>query len=385
MKRITALALALVLCFSLCACGGDTEKLELYEKYEDLIDYMEDGDYQNALSWVMTKAQSKQNNQDNEDGPGLSGKQETYDRLCRELETLEEHLANGWDYWYSYLPEGSEEYVSLYGSEAYLQLRQELLNLDGYKDSQELAARFTVVEDVLLSVTRTYTDALGNEHQDTMAHYAYNAQGQICSGPAPEEVSYLAYLITPSWEYDDNGRLVCLKEVSGDTVEAVLNIFYNADGTTDRTEYKNASGGTYSYQYVYEDGRLVQRNRTDGYDTYIQTYTYNDAGQLIKTEEQNAQQNSWYYVDTAIYTYDAAGNVASKRESEFEFVDGVLDSENYIRQYTYTYDDDGNLLTALETDQGSLNAAGEQTETDLYFPMTHTYNYGNYCVYTPAS
>lgn len=47
MKKTIALILGLVLCLSLVACGNN-EELEKYKKYETLINYLEEEDYQKA-------------------------------------------------------------------------------------------------------------------------------------------------------------------------------------------------------------------------------------------------------------------------------------------------------------------------------------------------
>ena len=44
--------MAAVLCFSLAACGNNSE-LEKYEKYETLIDYLEVEDYESALAEMV--------------------------------------------------------------------------------------------------------------------------------------------------------------------------------------------------------------------------------------------------------------------------------------------------------------------------------------------
>ena len=52
MKKIIALLLVAVMCFSLAACGNSS-KLEKYKKYEALINYMEAGDYESALAEMI--------------------------------------------------------------------------------------------------------------------------------------------------------------------------------------------------------------------------------------------------------------------------------------------------------------------------------------------
>ena len=51
MKRIIALAIALVMCIALTACGS-SEKEELYDKYESIIRSLEKNDYDKALEKI---------------------------------------------------------------------------------------------------------------------------------------------------------------------------------------------------------------------------------------------------------------------------------------------------------------------------------------------
>lgn len=393
MKKLITLMLALVLCLGLCACGEDAEKIELYDKYDKLIKYMEKEKYDKAFEYIMKKAEKAQTD---EDKSGIEGdlaekdqaRQEEYDRLCREIENLEESLANNYTYSMSYQPEGSEDWVWVEGSEAYLVLREQLLAMDGYQDTEELAERFTVLEDMLIGTTETWTDALGNnnENQNNLP-YAYDKDGRIIKGVAPEELQDFAGTWEHyNYEYDADGMLISLKVIYDDTISAVIDITYNADGTVAGYEYKNSGGSARSATYIYEGGRLIQQTFADHYgDQYVVNYTYDEAGQLVMTQEEEVDDSSWRYVDTVVYTYDADGNVATKRVSEQYYYNDVMEGENYVHEWTYTYDEDGRIVTALDTHLGNFNELGEQTDSNLEFPRTHTYNYGQYCVYTPAN
>ena len=380
MKKLIALLLALVMCLSLCACGADAQKIELYDKYDKLIGYMEDNKYDKAYEYIAKKALNADNNKD-------QARQEKYEDLLREIENLEESLSNGYTYSMSYQMEGSDEWTWVEGSEACLRLRDELLAMDGYKDTKELAERFTILEDMLISTTETWIDALGNNNENTTNNpYIYNKDGRIVRGLAPEEFQDVAGTwSTYNYAYDADGKLVSLKEMFDETVESVINITYNTDGTVASTEFKSASGNAQNNVYTYEDGRLVQQTYTNCYsEQYVINYTYNEAGQLIMTQEEEVSNYPWRYVDSVTYTYDASGKVATKRVSEYYYYNNQLQAENYVHEWAYTYDGD-RVLTAVDTPLGCFNEKGEQTETAQEFVRTHTYNYGQYCVYTPAN
>lgn len=56
MKKALSLILALVLCLSLCACGGNNTSespYEKYAKYEELFMYLETNDYNNANAYIQ--------------------------------------------------------------------------------------------------------------------------------------------------------------------------------------------------------------------------------------------------------------------------------------------------------------------------------------------
>ena len=390
MKKLIALTLALVMCLGLCACGADAEKIELYDKYDKLIDYMEDEKYEKAYEYIMKKALKADRN--DEDKVGIEGdlaekdqaRQDEYDRLMNEISNMEQNIADGYTYGTSYQPEGSEDWVWVEGSEALMMLREQLLAMDGYADTEEIAERFVVLDDMLIGTTETWTDALGNNNVNENKYpYEYNENGLIVRGVAPEELqSFAGTWEKYNYEYDANDMLISLKEMWDDTINAVIDITYNADFTVASTSYRNSSGSSRNDTYVYEGGRLVQQLYTTGGDSqYVINYTYNEAGQLAMTQEEEVRDYTWRYVDTVAYTYDVDGNVATKRVSEHYYYNDVLEGENYVHEWTYTYDDNGRLLTALDTHLGNFNELGEQTDNNLDFPRTHTYIYDQYCLY----
>lgn len=66
MKKIIVLLLVVVMCFSLVACGGNSEEMTKYEKYDTLINYLEAEDYESALEeMIKLSQQSSDNKEDN--------------------------------------------------------------------------------------------------------------------------------------------------------------------------------------------------------------------------------------------------------------------------------------------------------------------------------
>lgn len=93
--------MAAVLCFSLAACGNNSE-LEKYEKYETLIDYLEAEDYESALAEMVKISgnadileNDEQENDEQEDG-------EQEDTQQSEAEPVEQMIEVTLDNWQDY-------------------------------------------------------------------------------------------------------------------------------------------------------------------------------------------------------------------------------------------------------------------------------------------
>lgn len=93
--------MAAVLCFSLAACGNNSE-LEKYEKYETLIDYLEAEDYESALAEMVKISENadilendEQENDEQEDG-------EQEDTQQSEAEPVEQMIEVTLDNWQDY-------------------------------------------------------------------------------------------------------------------------------------------------------------------------------------------------------------------------------------------------------------------------------------------
>ena len=69
MKKLIALMLALCLCFTLAACGEKEEEIskgeKMYQKYKEIINYMDDGNFEAAYDAMVNLAGDKFDQQDN--------------------------------------------------------------------------------------------------------------------------------------------------------------------------------------------------------------------------------------------------------------------------------------------------------------------------------
>lgn len=202
-----------------------------------------------------------------------------YPRLLRHLESY----LNG----YSFQPEGYENYIQNHEAGAYL--LQAFTDLGDYKDSAEIASRFTVLKDMFTRVNVLRADNLGNTREDYTQSYTYDNQGRLIR----------------SYGDADNSRYY--------GIDGTLQLFYGANDRVEKLQY--------------------------GDITAIITPTYDDAGRMVSAR---AQYNS--YANVMTYTYDDQGRIAAiHRDREGDT------NKHYVYDYVYTYGDDGKLLQIVKT------------------------------------
>lgn len=69
MKRFIIILLAISVCISVCACDDDdsdsqSDKYRKYRKYDDILDYLEDGNYQDAIDLIESMAEEVSDSSD---------------------------------------------------------------------------------------------------------------------------------------------------------------------------------------------------------------------------------------------------------------------------------------------------------------------------------
>lgn len=183
----------------------------------------------------------------------------------------------------------------------------------------------------------TTTDANGYIHQ-------YDEDGKLTASILYEdqvEISRIEY------SYDNEGKLVLLKTISGGELVQTITRTYNGDALATTTkEFKDVDDGVICKEYseidekeqpiftiYYEDGQWVGR----------ENYGYNDKGDLVKKDRVDEAGD---VITSEVYTYNQVNQII--RTDCYEF--GVLSF-----YYEYQYDNLGNMSKAfMYTPDGTL-------------------------------
>lgn len=193
----------------------------------------------------------------------------------------------------------------------------------------------------------------------------------------------------------ENGNIVSIQTINPDgSVGMDYSYTYNDDGKLTGSQYTNINAGcSGSYSWSYNtDGTLAQA--TNGSSTY--TYTYEN-GVLTSVNNTNAQGNSIGHVtyengkpvsvvdssgQTTTYTYNEDGTLASKVTKDRY---GTLSSS-----YTYGYDEEGHLTSSSSKTKRWWGSGGYDQSTYTYTYegdqiVSSTDNYGSTTHYTYTS
>lgn len=396
-RNVLALVLVLALCLGMTACGTT-------ERYPEIADMLDAGDYQGAVSAIydMYMATYVEPTTDptetTEPVPTVDPEvEQMYNRLTNAVTNLENRIENGYsmsgfNVWYS----TDTESVDMYGADALQWVYETALALaDQYPDAADIAARFTVLENVLLKQNIWYEDALGNVNNYSSYTHEYDAAGTDLTTSTSDYITppdnYSYNYGTPEYTYDASGLLTTLRYISGDDkVNCVIDYTYNADGTVATEHYLDRYGKEYTTVYTYdENGVLILAEGAPygagGSGTMTVTYTYDDQGRLTRAvgvEENN--DSSWRYDKVTDYVYDDAGNMISLRTYQECYWRGDLDRYSSVRVWNYSCGDDGQVLQNTYTSYGDYNADGTRTSTDTPTTYITDYTYGTWYAYTPA-
>lgn len=177
------------------------------------------------------------------------------------------------------------------------------------------------------SVPSSFGDA--SEHADIER----DAQGKITSIVVANNRGEDTY----GFSYDEGGNLVGYSFSALDSDD--VTIAYNENG-----DIASAEGALSSRRYTYDDqGRVATMEFVDEYGSSTTTFTYDEAGNLIREFTPSGSSNSYTEVD---YSYDEAGNLMRRveREGWGEGVAGTSGPGSIDRIGTYEYDEAGNRI-----------------------------------------
>lgn len=416
MKKMLALLLVAVLALSLCACGSNDNP---YEKYANIFNMLEAGDYQGAISAIYMLQLSGGGNllvtgSGNKETP--TEEEEAMLELYYEIEQYLSDLVDG-TYFDLRDPETGEYYRGQTALKFCYEKLPELSGVEKWADTdyvkdhgnyseietwdcQALLNGIQVVENVILAINSTTKDNLGNVSNNAVTSWDYNADGTVSridgENKAKPITAYTGQYY--SWlEYDAQGRLV--KKTSGwsqNGISAITTYTYDDAGNIKKEQVKTNTNETV-YEYSYKDGRLAKIKWDESFaNRYTIEYGYDAAGNVIKevkTREYNGYEG-WEKANVTImeYTYAegvlTAGTYTHQAWNNF-WEDGTRLASQSEDQYTYTCDEQGRVLTATVIPGNTVDmygeGKGEVVGTPGYESKTYEYTYGNYYIYTPAN
>lgn len=419
-KKLMILALALVMALSMCACAGNDR--------DDDDDDDDDRNNRETISDIL------QQPTENETIPVLPADPEPMPTIITEpAEPTEEELAilNEYAWIQSELRYASDEQVEYYyewlrdmdrtALDKWAGTEYAPAELDGNViewDYDAMMARFAVLENVLLTQTMKTTDFVGNERKSGYeVEWYYDADGQI----SRIENEYYAFKMIQDnvsrlngdrcYTFDENGVATEIRFGYGyeDAGDEIFNTEYLMVRTKDENgnvileTVTDTRGDSYEIHYTYD---MNSRLATISYGSVVYTYTYDEAGRLIRSEcasyKRAYDTDIVDQKDIMEYTYDENGHLVSGQRSQEKWeytVDkiehGWLDYEYFVSDqfastratdtYAFTCDAQGNLLHITVTPGDTLyltgNNAGTVKYKAQYAAMDYEFTYGEYVTY----
>lgn len=409
MKKTIALILALVMCLSLCACGG------VDQRYAELINCLDNNDYEGAVAQVMMLRQQAI---DNGDIVLVEPQEEDYELVGR-YQTVTWFLKNYSPEGYSSIYDQRQE-KSLSGNEALAFCYNELKDLEGVDkwldseyfsfeddvptDRAALLNQFAIVENVLVKTTSTAMDNMGNENTSDYQTYFYDEAGTLTMENLEWSAAEQRWekLITKSgyyrYSYGEAGKITGIKitDREGTNTYAVVTPTYDAAGNM-ISESIVDNNGEYLFTYSYDAaGNRIQMDYASDYYDYSILYTYDEAGRIIQKDMYRYTYpiNDIQHTDcheATVYTYDASGilTAASTTIQGFGWTYSGAGFEPYLRYekldtVTYTHDGEGRMIQeAWQYGQTQYND-GEIDKPD-YISRVINYVYEDYYIFNPAN
>lgn len=221
--------------------------------------------------------------------------------------------------------------------------------LGNYKDAQKYLSRFiyfpTVANYVLFDRSGVMTIELGaynmpsrilSEGVEGTENNAYTKDGVYTydskGNLMQQAVKYNETSLAYDYTYDDNNN-ISKAEYSVEGVVITVNSYtYDENGLLIRESYTEGDVVHYDYENSYDvNGNMIKSEYKTPDGDHIYTYTYNDEGNLVN-EHGTALNKYWYNID---YTYNADGQLTQEVYTNYEEDDYTID---------YTYDNAGNCI-----------------------------------------
>ena len=192
--------------------------------------------------------------------------------------------------------------------------------------------------------------------------YGYNVAGKV--------TSITTAAGSTLYTYDEIGRLSAVQDPDGETTAYA----YDQVGNVTAISYPNGVVASFSYDSM---NRMtwVEHRKGAAPVLFAATYTYNLAGNRIRTEEHTGRTIDFTYDtrsrlireaihdstigdETIEYTYDAVGNRLTKTDTSGTVTYTYDDNHRLTGDgtYTYTYDNNGNLSSQVGASESSTYA-----------------------------
>ena len=372
---------------------GKDDKDDTEDKYADLIEMLENEDYENALLYIIALSQSGSDVGVSTEIilPGTQVEAElpyevisTYENIT---DSLDSYADDGYFSFYDMVTE-----MSYSGNDAFARAYEFLGEYSDYEAAKEYLARFTFIEDVLLSVDEKSYDYLGNMSEYTdVEWYKYDTLGRPTLAYYSDiDLRYDSWYNLFSYEYGTDGYISFTRIYTwedGDVDALIIPTYEN--GVLVSEEVRCADGDVFTVYYTYDEmGRLSYwlRTNNDGNSLYSTTYNYNAEGLLESEQYLTSNYDSWedeYVHDTAYtktYTYDANGRAVKMEYTKQESYDNY--NCYYWRTttdyYDFDYDEMGRLSSVIVVYGDSVYGYDGSTSLPSEINSEYSYDYGNY-------
>lgn len=278
--------------------------------------------------------------------------------------------------------------------------------IDAGWDRQTVLDSFVIVEDVLLSETRTQADYLGNQNTPVMRNWVYNADGKVQSHNGYSSLFFAFDPLDgrnfcvqtesnpccvdgqPNYVYGENGELEKIEYGTG-KIDVVRNMTYEAEFLTgEEILFANGEKGSVTYSYDGEN-RLVQIEAVHtllGGDQYKFVYVYGYDGQRNIISEAASCYIADFYNDYTFELYNQLETVYTYKNGKLSggactFTDNYNSTET--DEWTYQLDEKGRVSAVSIHFGDTVYQDGGTFPEDQPFGEI-VYEYGDYYIYTPA-
>lgn len=215
--------------------------------------------------------------------------------------------------------------------------------------------------------------------------------------------SYVGGVLYSEYHYNDNNTLTdFVVYINGDTYKTTY-IYLNNGKIDKRVSTKNETELTTVYKYIYSNDTLIQikwyddlaeqlLKTTDNYlyensriwkiakdyeeptsVDYTTTYTYGSQGEVLKIEITSANDTTVKRITQTFYSNTAPSFYTNKFDPatpNYSFLLVKTGSYNYLNnanyEKTYTFDDNGNVISETYTNLSTGNATTTTYEYEQY-------------------